>query len=102
MNFKMLGPTAQVTFHDIFSMQPWRRAVGATYKVCRGNLINNFCFMSLGVDGTVIADLVDFLALSTNLSDSVLLGLLELFNETIHNIDKDNLSPYLLAVVTQT
>ncbi len=47
--------------------------------------------MGLGVDGTVIADGVDLLALASNFGDSVALGLLELLNELVHDIDEDDL-----------
>ena len=47
--------------------------------------------MGLGVDGTVIADGIDLLALPSNLSDSVTLSLLELLNELFHDIDEDYL-----------
>lgn len=53
--------------------------------------------MGLGVDGTVIADGVDLLAFPSNLGDGVTLGLLELLNELVHDIDEDNLQDESLA-----
>ena len=47
--------------------------------------------MGLGIDGTVIGNCVDLLALTSNLGDCVLWCILELLNELVHNIDKDNL-----------
>ena len=53
--------------------------------------------VGLGVDSTVIADGVDLLAFPSNLGDSVTLGLLELLNELVHDIDEDNLQDERLA-----
>ena len=53
--------------------------------------------MGLRVDGPVIADGVDLLAFSSNLGDGVTLGLLELLNELVHDIDEDNLQGESLA-----
>lgn len=53
--------------------------------------------MGLRVDGPVIADSVDLLAFASNLGDSVTLGMLELLNELVHDIDEDNLQDESLA-----
>lgn len=67
------------------------------YQVCTGDFLHGIFLVSLRVDGTVIADRVDFFAFPSNLGDSVALGLLELLNELVHDIDEDNLQDESLA-----
>lgn len=69
----------------------------AAYQVRTGDFLDSIFLMSLGVDGTVIAYSVDLLAFSSNFGDSVTLGLLELLNELVHNINEDNLQDGSLA-----
>lgn len=47
--------------------------------------------MSLGVYGTVVSDFVDFFALSSNFGHGIFFVLLKLLNDTVHDINKDNL-----------
>ena len=70
---------------------------GRAYHVCIGDLFDGIFLVGLGVNGTVIADGVDLLAFPSNLGDSVALGLLELLNERVHDIDEDNLQDRRLA-----
>ena len=67
------------------------------YQVCTGDFLHGIFLVGLGVDSTVIADGVDFLAFPSNLGDSVTLGLLELLNELVHDIDENNLQGERLA-----
>ena len=63
----------------------------AAYQVCTGNFLYGIFLVGPGIDGTVVADGVDLLTFSSDLSDSVALGLLELLYELFHYIDEDNL-----------
>ena len=67
------------------------------YQVCTGDFLHGIFLVGLGVDSTVIADGVDLLAFPSNLGDSVTLGLLELLNELVHDIDENNLQGERLA-----
>ena len=61
------------------------------YQIRAGHFVYGLFLVGLGVDGTVIADGIDLLALPSNFSDSVTLGLLQLLNELFHDIDEDYL-----------
>lgn len=62
-----------------------------TYQICSPNLLNDVCFMGLGVYGTVIGNGVHFFPITANLRHGVLFGLLELINDAFHHIHKDHL-----------
>ena len=68
------------------------------YNVSFGDLLDYVGLMGLGVDGAVVGDLIDLLALPTNFRDSVFLGFLKLFNDAVHDIHKDNLELNLAFV----
>ena len=63
----------------------------AAYQVCIRDFLHGIFLVGLGVDGTVIADGVDLLAFPSDLGNSIALGLLELLNELVHDIDEDDL-----------
>lgn len=56
--------------------------------------------MGLRIDGSVIFYLVDFLTLSSNLSNSIFFRILELLNKLVHDIDEDDLERGILAGFT--
>ena len=97
MNLRMLGPTAQVTWRQGKSWFPSLMTCRTAYHGCIANFLDGIFLVGLGVDGTVIADGVHLLAFPSNLGDSVALGLLELLNELVDDIDKDNLQDRSLA-----
>ena len=94
MNFRILGPTAQVTCGEL-SVSSFKALFPEDMKgvdhirLC--DLLDGIHFMCLGVDGTVAFDCIRFRALSTDLGDSVRRGLLEAFNEGVHNIEEYDL-----------
>ena len=51
--------------------------------------------MGLGVDGAVVGNLVDLLTLSSDFGDGVFLGFLKLFDDAVHDINKDDLGSTL-------
>ena len=69
----------------------------AAYQVGTCDFVDGILLVGLGVDGTVIADGIDFLAFPSNLGDSVALSLLELVDELVHDIDEDDLQDKTLA-----
>ena len=69
----------------------------AAYQVCVGDFLYSIFLVGLGIDGAVIADGIDLLALPSNLGDSVTLSLLELLNELLHDIEEDDLRDESLA-----
>ena len=97
MNLRMLGPTAQVTWRLGKLWFPSVVTCRAAYHVCIRDFLDGIFLVGFGVDGTVIANGVDLLAFPSNLGDSVALSLLELLNEFVHDIDKDNLQDRSLA-----
>lgn len=73
----------------------------AAYQVCTRNFLHCIFLVGLGVDGTVVADGVDLLPFPSNLGDSVTLGVLELLNELVHDIDENNLQESLANTLCQ-
>ena len=61
------------------------------HQVGTGDFLDGIFLVGLGVDGTIIADGVDLFTVPSNLGHCVTLGLLELLNELVHDIDEDNL-----------
>ena len=53
--------------------------------------------MGFGIDGSIIGDLIDFLALAANLGDGVFFSILQLLDDAFHDIDED----YLLKRVSE-
>lgn len=66
------------------------------YQIGSPDFLNDICLVGLRVDGTVIGNCVDFLAVSTNLGHSVFFCLLELVDDIFQDIDK-----YYLEVVLE-
>ena len=54
--------------------------------------------MGLGVYGAVVGNLIDLLPFPANLGDGVFLGVLKLFDDAVHYIDKDDLASKSAAV----
>lgn len=71
--------------------------VSLAHQVCTGDFLHGVVLVGLRVDGTVIADGIDLLAFPSDLGDSVTLGMLELLNELVHDIDEDDLQDDSLA-----
>ncbi len=63
----------------------------SAYHVCCSNLRYHIRFVVFRIDSTVVGDGIDFLALTSNLSHGVLLGLLKLLDNAVHNINEDYL-----------
>ena len=61
------------------------------HHVGRGNLFYGVSLVGLGVDGAVICDSVDLLAFASNLSDCIFWHGLELLDQLIDDVDKDDL-----------
>lgn len=63
----------------------------SAYHVCCSNLRHHVRFIVFRIDGTVVGNGIDFLTPAPNLSHGILLGLLELLDNAVHDINKDNL-----------
>ena len=104
MNLRMVGPTAQVTWtqrqlwsHVVDDPRSSSAQLNSAHQVGTGDFLDGIFRVGLGVDGTIIADGVDLFTVPSNLGHSVALGLLELLNELVHDINEDNLQDERLA-----
>ena len=70
---------------------------GAAYQVCGGDLVDSIFLVGLGIDGPIIGNGFDFLAIASKFGNGVTLRVLELFNELVHDINEDNLQDRLSA-----
>ena len=64
---------------------------GTPYDVRACDLVDHILLVCPRVDGTISADGVDLLTLAANLRHGVVFCALELVDQVLDNIDKDNL-----------